>query len=171
VGRAAQRRQRAAGRACSGMECLWAAASAEPIAALNPRLLLRLIEIPGICLSAPPSAFDSQFEARASAQSRTSSQCNRPKLSRARKRGWITTSTSAAELSVSANTTSPREIRFRWRTDEDDLRDAEAVAAERLRDEGSTWSVLDGPLQRVARPSNTRLTQSLQTRTKILATA
>jgi hypothetical protein len=52
VGRAAQRRQ-PAGRACSGMECLWAAASAEPIAALNPRLLSGLIEILGICVSAP----------------------------------------------------------------------------------------------------------------------
>jgi hypothetical protein len=53
---------------------------------------------------------------------------------RARKRGWITTSTSVAELSISTSTTGPREIRFRWRTDEDDRRDAEAAEAERLRD-------------------------------------
>jgi hypothetical protein len=55
---------------------------------------------------------------------------------RARKRGWITTSTSVAELSISTSATGPREIRFRWRTDDDDKRDAEAAEAERLRDEG-----------------------------------
>jgi hypothetical protein len=55
---------------------------------------------------------------------------------RARKRGWITTSTSVAELSISASATGPREIRFRWRTDADDKRDAEAAEVERLRDEG-----------------------------------
>jgi hypothetical protein len=55
---------------------------------------------------------------------------------RARKRGWITTSTSVAELSISTSATGPREIRFRWRTDEDDRRDAEAAEAERMRDEG-----------------------------------
>ena len=55
---------------------------------------------------------------------------------RARRRGWITTSTSAAELSVSTGANAPREIRFRWRTSEDDKRDAEAVEIERLREEG-----------------------------------
>jgi hypothetical protein len=54
---------------------------------------------------------------------------------RARKRGWITTSTSAAELSVTANAPA-RTLTFRWRTSEDDARDAEAADAERLRDEG-----------------------------------
>jgi hypothetical protein len=54
---------------------------------------------------------------------------------RARKRGWITTSTSAAELSVTANAP-VRTLTFRWRTDEDDKRDAEAAEAERLRNEG-----------------------------------
>jgi hypothetical protein len=54
---------------------------------------------------------------------------------RARRRGWITTSTSAAELSVTAN--APRRtLTFRWRTSEDDERDAAAAEAERLRDEG-----------------------------------
>jgi hypothetical protein len=53
---------------------------------------------------------------------------------RARKRGWITTSTSAAELSVTANAPA-RTLTFRWRTSEDDERDAEAAGAERLRDE------------------------------------
>jgi hypothetical protein len=57
---------------------------------------------------------------------------------RARKRGWITTSTSVAELSISASATGPREIRFRWRTDADDKRDAEAAESERLRDDGKT---------------------------------
>ena len=54
---------------------------------------------------------------------------------RARKRGWITTSTSVAELSVTANAPA-RTLTFRWRTSEDDERDAEAAEAERLRDEG-----------------------------------
>jgi hypothetical protein len=54
---------------------------------------------------------------------------------RARKRGWITTSTSAAELSVTANAPA-RIFTFRWRTSEDDERDAECAEAERLRDEG-----------------------------------
>ena len=54
---------------------------------------------------------------------------------RARRRGWITTSTSAAELSVTANAPT-RTLTFRWRTSEDDERDAEAAEAERLRDEG-----------------------------------
>jgi hypothetical protein len=39
---------------------------------------------------------------------------------RARKRGWITTSTSAAELSVSANANNQsRTLTFRWRNDSD----------------------------------------------------
>jgi hypothetical protein len=51
---------------------------------------------------------------------------------RARRRGWITTSTSAAELSVIANAPA-RTLTFRWRTSEDDERDAEAAEVERLR--------------------------------------
>jgi hypothetical protein len=54
---------------------------------------------------------------------------------RARKRGWITTSTSAAELSVTTNAPA-RTLTFRWRTSEDDERDAERAEAEQLRDEG-----------------------------------
>jgi hypothetical protein len=54
---------------------------------------------------------------------------------RARRRGWITTSTSAAELSVTANAPA-RTLTFRWRTSEDDKRDAERAEAERLREEG-----------------------------------
>ena len=59
---------------------------------------------------------------------------------RARKRGWITTSTSAAELSVSA-TAPARTFTFRWRTSEDDERDAEAAEAGLLRDEGNVASI------------------------------
>jgi hypothetical protein len=55
---------------------------------------------------------------------------------RARRRGWITSSTSAAELSVSANANPLRTITFRWRNSDDDNRDAEAAERERLRDEG-----------------------------------
>jgi hypothetical protein len=54
---------------------------------------------------------------------------------RARRRGWITTSTSAAELSVTANAPA-RTLTFRWRTSEDDERDAKAAEAERALDEG-----------------------------------
>jgi len=44
--------------------------------------------------------------------------------SRARKRGWITTSTSAAEVSVSMSDNGPRVLRFRWKTEADEVRDA-----------------------------------------------
>jgi hypothetical protein len=54
---------------------------------------------------------------------------------RARRRGWITTSTSAAELSITANAPA-RTLTFRWRTSEDDERDAKRAEADRLRDEG-----------------------------------
>ena len=54
---------------------------------------------------------------------------------RARKRGWITTSTSVAEFSISASANGPRTVTYRWRSDDDDKRDAEAAEAERLRDE------------------------------------
>ena len=56
---------------------------------------------------------------------------------RARKRGWITTSTGAAELSVTTNAPT-RTLTFRWRTSEDDERDAERAERDRLRDEGKT---------------------------------
>jgi hypothetical protein len=56
---------------------------------------------------------------------------------RARRRGWITTSTSVGELSISTGANGPREIRFRWKTDNDELREAEEAEAERLRDEGN----------------------------------
>jgi hypothetical protein len=49
---------------------------------------------------------------------------------RARKRGWITASTSAAEVSVSMSENGPRVLRFRWTTDADDVRDADEAEAE-----------------------------------------
>ena len=54
---------------------------------------------------------------------------------RARRRGWITTSTSVAELSVTANAPA-RTLTFRWRTDDDGKRDADTAKAEQLLDEG-----------------------------------
>ena len=54
---------------------------------------------------------------------------------RARKRGWITTSTSAAELSVTDNAPA-RTLTFRWRASEDDKRDAAVAEAEHLRENG-----------------------------------
>jgi hypothetical protein len=65
---------------------------------------------------------------------------------RARKGGWITTSTSAAELSVTANAPA-RTVTFRWRTDDDDKRDAELAEAQQLREEGKL-------IEHEAEPSN-----------------
>jgi hypothetical protein len=58
---------------------------------------------------------------------------------RGRRRGWITASTSVAELSVSTGANAPaRTLTFRWRNSDDDLRDAETAEPERLRDEDKT---------------------------------
>jgi hypothetical protein len=62
---------------------------------------------------------------------------------RTRRRGWIT----VAELSMTV--VNPRENDFRWRTSEDDARDAEEAEVERLREEGKTvasigWSDPNG---------------------------
>jgi hypothetical protein len=67
--------------------------------------------------------------------------------SRAKRRGWITSSSASVDLNINAN--QPRQIVYRWRCDEDDKRDAEAAEAERLREE---WS-----------SSNTSPVQSLRT--------
>ena len=77
---------------------------------------------------------------------------------RARKRGWITTSTSVAELSITASALVRARSHFVGGPTTDDKRDAEAAEAERLRDAGAS-------------SSNTRPAQSLRTRIKILATA
>jgi hypothetical protein len=52
---------------------------------------------------------------------------------RAKRRGWLTSASAGAEVSVAV---APRTVTFGWRSDEDDRRDAEAAEAERLRDEG-----------------------------------
>ena len=80
---------------------------------------------------------------------------------RARKRGWITTSTSAAELSVTANAPA-RTLTFRWRTSEDDEREAERAEAERLRDAGKPvvsigWSDGSKTLDHEAGPARTKI--------------
>jgi hypothetical protein len=56
---------------------------------------------------------------------------------RARRRGWITSSSSVAELSIS-NANDPRTITYRWRNHDDppDVRAAKDAETERLRDEG-----------------------------------
>jgi hypothetical protein len=55
---------------------------------------------------------------------------------RAKRRGWITSSSASVDLNLNSNP-SPRQVVFRWRTSEDDERDAEARAGE-LREEGKT---------------------------------
>ena len=74
---------------------------------------------------------------------------------RARKRGWITSSASAAELSVSASADQPRKIVFRWQTSDDPAAD----------DDGRTFTApryepLDGELATppvlISRPSPSR---------------
>jgi hypothetical protein len=54
----------------------------------------------------------------------------------AKRRGWITSSSSTVDVNVNANV-EPRVITYRWRTAEDDARDRLAAEAERLTDEGS----------------------------------
>jgi hypothetical protein len=54
--------------------------------------------------------------------------------SRAKRRGWITSSSASVDMNIQTNKTV--NYTFRWRTPEDDERDAEAAEAERLRDGG-----------------------------------
>jgi hypothetical protein len=54
---------------------------------------------------------------------------------RAKRRGWIRSSVASIDMTVNANLP-PRQVVFRWRTSEDDERDAEAAEVERLH-EGS----------------------------------
>jgi hypothetical protein len=67
---------------------------------------------------------------------------------RARKRGWITSSSSAAELSVNVNADQPRTIPFRWRTPDEPAadefeRDGRTIAVPRY-DGGDDRA--DGPI-------------------------
>jgi hypothetical protein len=57
--------------------------------------------------------------------------------SRAKRRGWITSSSASVDLTINANMP-PRQVVFRWRNEDDDRRDAETAVAERLREEGET---------------------------------
>jgi hypothetical protein len=67
--------------------------------------------------------------------------------SRAKRRGWITSSSASVDVNVQAN----RNVNytFRWRNSDDDKRDAEVAEAERLRDEGNLIEHEAGP-----QPSN-----------------
>jgi hypothetical protein len=58
---------------------------------------------------------------------------------RARKRGWITSSTSAAELSISTETDQPRTYVFRWRS-QDDKEEGDR-ATESFERDGKTFEV------------------------------
>jgi hypothetical protein len=63
--------------------------------------------------------------------------------SRAKRRGWIPSSSASVDVNVQAN----RNVNytFRWRTSEDDERDAERAEAERLRYEGKLIENEAGP--------------------------
>jgi hypothetical protein len=54
---------------------------------------------------------------------------------RAKRRGWIPSSSASVDLNINSNLP-PREIVYRWRSDDDDQRDAEVAEMERLREEG-----------------------------------
>ena len=54
--------------------------------------------------------------------------------SKSKRRGWIPSASASVDVNIQANKTT--NYTFRWRTPEDDARDAEAAEAERLRDEG-----------------------------------
>jgi hypothetical protein len=55
--------------------------------------------------------------------------------SRAKRRGWVITANASVDVNLNSHS-QPRVIEHRWRTDEDDRRDAEAAEADRLREEG-----------------------------------
>jgi hypothetical protein len=52
---------------------------------------------------------------------------------KAKRRGWIVSASGGVDVTINADL-SPRQIVYRWRTDDDDKRDADAAEAERLRD-------------------------------------
>jgi hypothetical protein len=57
--------------------------------------------------------------------------------SRAKRRGWVITANASVDVNLNSHS-QPRVIEYRWRTDEDDKRDAEAAEIERLPEEGKT---------------------------------
>jgi hypothetical protein len=56
--------------------------------------------------------------------------------SRAKRRGWIVSSSASVDMNIQTNKIV--NYTFRWRTPEDDRRDAERAEEERLREEGKT---------------------------------
>jgi hypothetical protein len=52
---------------------------------------------------------------------------------RAKRRGWIVSASGGVDVTINTGLP-PRVIEYRWRTDDDDKRDAEAAEAERLQD-------------------------------------
>ncbi len=62
---------------------------------------------------------------------------------RAKRRGWITSSSAPVDVNIQTNQT--KNYTFRWRTEADDLREAAAAEAERLRDEGKLIEHEAGP--------------------------
>jgi hypothetical protein len=54
---------------------------------------------------------------------------------RAKRRGWIVSASGGVDVTINSNLP-PRQIVYRWRTEDDDKRDAEAAERERHRDEG-----------------------------------
>jgi hypothetical protein len=69
---------------------------------------------------------------------------------KARRRGWITTSSSAAELSLSVEPSGAHTVVYRWRSDDDDKAEAERAETERLLEEGKQvvsigWADSDKP--------------------------
>ena len=54
--------------------------------------------------------------------------------SKAKRRGWITAASASVDMNIQTNRTV--NYTFRWRTPEDDARNAEAAEIERLREEG-----------------------------------
>jgi hypothetical protein len=52
---------------------------------------------------------------------------------RAKRRGWIVSASGGVHVTINSNLP-PRQIVYRWRTDDDDKRDAETAERERLRD-------------------------------------
>ena len=54
---------------------------------------------------------------------------------RAKRRGWITSSSGTVDLNINTNQP-PRQAVFRWRNEDDDAHDAERAEIEPLREEG-----------------------------------
>jgi hypothetical protein len=89
---------------------------------------------------------------------------------RAKRRGWITSASASVELNVNSNLP-PRTLTFRWRTSEDDERDAEAAEAERLRDGRNHVASIEWGGTNGGKTVEHVASRSLRAKTKILTTA